>query len=167
MTVRALLWTTATLGLVAASLTAAQAHETKSERHKKVERHKQMCVCTMGEADMAVPPIPPVPPVPPVPRGAYFNMPVPPGGPHVRVFRDGDKERVVIIRSKHKRDGADTNGDGRVTHREFITRAEKHFKDLDEDNDGALDEEEAVPGPMPFTVPLPPMPPAPPVPPQD
>ena len=177
MRIRALLWTTATFGFVAASLMVAGAHETKFERHKKIERHKQMCVCTMDASDAAMPPIPPIPPVPPVPPtpGAYWNIPVPPGGPNVQYFRhgDGDEDRIVIIRAKNRRDSADTNGDGKVTHREFITRAEKRFKELDEDDDGALSEEEAAPEPMPFSMPLSPPPPmapapaAPPAPPND
>jgi hypothetical protein len=88
------------------------------------------------------------------------------------VFRrgDGDEDRIYIVR-KHRRDNADANGDGKITRREFITEAEKRFRELDEDDDGALTEDEA--SPETFTMPVmpdfpePPEPPAPPVPPRD
>ena len=100
------------------------------------------------------------------------------GGPNVMVFRDDDDERVVIVRKhgkhgkhgkrfKRHHDSADENGDGEVSRREFMRRAEKHFKERDRDNDGKLDDDEMEP--MSFTMefrpPEPPEPPEPPMPP--
>jgi hypothetical protein len=91
---------------------------------------------------------------------------------NVQVFKHdkGGEQRVVIVRRSYS-DGADTNKDGKVTRKEFIVRAEKHFNELDENKDGALSKEEARPPippipPVPSIPPLPPMPPTPPAPPQ-
>lgn len=89
-------------------------------------------------------------------------------GPHgdhgddvdVQVTRtdDGKEHRVVIVR-RGGFDDADSNKDGKISRREFMARAEKHFEEMDKNHDGVLSKEEAKP-PMP---PLPPMPPMPPV----
>jgi hypothetical protein len=100
------------------------------------------------------------------------------GGPHVvapgndvdvQVFNDGKTEkRVVIVRTKMGSDGADENKDGKVSRKEFLARAEKHFAELDRDKNGVLEKDELHP-PMPPLPPLPPgvapLPPVPPVPP--
>lgn len=133
-------------------------------KHKEVER---TCVCTMGHGPGVAPiapmaAIPAVPPIPPVPHSAWRMHMDHPGEGNVMVFRDGDDERVVIVRKHGKRfrDSADENNDGEVSRREFMRRAEKHFKERDRDEDGKLDRDEI--GPMHFEVPMPPMPPEPP-----
>ena len=149
MKVSTFLLATAALNAVAAGLSVANAGETKVERERT-------CVCSWNLADAPVPPAPP------------------PGAPQVHVFRHGggDEDRIVIYRTlRDHQDSADANGDGKVTRREFMNRAEKHFKERDKNNDGTLNESETAP--MPFTVPMPPeppmppLPPAPPVPPED
>jgi hypothetical protein len=106
-----------------------------------------------------------------MPPEAYSEMPVPPPGAHVQVYRyrhgDGERDMVYRIVREH-RDSADANRDGKITHREYMERAEKHFKERDRNGDGVLDESEAAV--LPFVTPLPPLPPippAPPVPPED
>lgn len=145
--------------MLAGPATAGEKHKHK---HKEVER---TCVCTMGHgAGMApVAPlaaIPAVPPIPSVPHMAWQMHKGHPGGPNVMVFRDGDDERVVIVRKHGKRfrDSADENNDGEVSRREFIRRAEQHFKERDRDGDGKLDRDEVES----FEVPMPPEPPEPP-----
>jgi EF hand len=142
----------------------ATAGEKHKHKHKEVER---TCVCTMGHgpgvAPVApLPAIPAVPPVPPVPHGAWQMHMGHPGSANVMVYRDDGDERVVIVRKHGKRfrDSADENNDGEVSRREFIRRAEKHFKERDRDGDGKLDGDEM--GPMQFEVPMPPEPPEPP-----
>lgn len=127
------------------------AKEKEKTVEKRIER-SQTCVCTMGgPGDMpavpgipAVPPIPPVPPVPPMPPEGQWQMHMP---PNVMMFKDGGDERVVIIQrhGKHFRDSADEDGDGKVTRREFMKRAEKHFKERDRNDDGKLDGDETAP----------------------
>lgn len=152
----------------------AFAGEAKHKReHKKVER---TCVCTMGHgpghAPIApLPAIPAIPAVPPIPPHGTWQMHMDhPGSANVMVFRDGDDERVVIVRKhgqhgKRFRDSADDDNDGEVSRREFMRRAEKHFKERDRDGDGKLGGDEMAP--MPFDVPIPPMPPEPPEAPDD
>ncbi len=142
----------------------ATAGEKHKHKHKEVER---TCVCTMGHGPAMAPmapmaAIPAVPPVPPVPHMAFQMHKGHPGGPNVMVFRDDGDERVVIVR-KHKRfrDSADENNDGQVSRREFMRRAEEHFKERDRDGDGKLDPDEA----MSFEMPEPPEPPEAPEPP--
>ena len=144
---------------------ASAGEKTKHKhKHKEVER---TCVCTMGHGPgiapmAAIPAVPPIPPVPPVPHGAWQMHMGHPGSANVMVLRDGDDERVVIVRKHGKRfrDSADQNNDGEVSRREFIRRAEKHFKERDRDRDGKLDADEM--GPLQFEVPMPPEPPEPP-----
>lgn len=148
MRVRVLLAASAAVVLTA----SAGAGETRIER-------SQTCVCTSGQGPHAMPPIPPVPPVPPTPP----VPPVPPGaswqgmnGQNVTVFGDGGHgEQVIVIRRQERmHDSADANKDGRVTRREFLDRAEKHFKERDKNGDGKLDESELAP--MPHRIVLPP-----------
>jgi hypothetical protein len=95
----------------------------------------------------------------------------PPGGGdvEVQVFNDGKTEkRIVMVR--RGMDSADENKDGKVTRKEFMARAEKHFGEMDKNKNGALEGEELKPPmpPMPHTpgvAPLPPVPPVPPAPP--
>jgi hypothetical protein len=158
------------VALVLAGPASAGEKTKHKHKHKEVER---TCVCTMGHgpghaplaaipAMPAIPAIPAVPPIPPVPHGAWQMHMGHPGSPNVMVFRDGDDERVVIVRKHGKRfrDSADDNNDGEVSRREFMRRAEKHFKERDRDGDGKLDSDEMAP--MPFEIPIPPMPPEPP-----
>ena len=136
-------------------IAAACLSQTASAGETKIER-RETCVCTTGEG-------------PPPPGGQSWNHEVPPPGQDgdvdVQVFRDEGRgeNRVVVIR-RSRRDGADTNKDGKVSRKEFMSRAEKHFDEMDENNDGSLSPEEAQP-PMPPLPPMPPMPPMPPVPP--
>jgi hypothetical protein len=140
----------------------AMAEEKDKQVEKRIER-SQTCVCTMGgPGDMppvpgvpAVPPIPPVPPVPPMPPHGQWQMHYP---PNVMMFKDGGDDRVVIIQrhGKHFRDSADEDGDGKVTRREFMRRAEEHFKERDRNDDGKLDGDEMTP--MFFHAPIPPVP---------
>ncbi len=137
--------------LMVAALVLAQA---ASAGETRVER-KETCVCTSG-------------------AGAEQNWQMDTednvgGGPgedvNVRVFKDGkggEKHVVVVRRVEHG--NADTNKDGKVTRREFLDRAEKHFAELDKNDDGALSKEEAQ-LPMPPLPPIPGLPPVPPVPP--
>lgn len=141
--------------------TPALAKEKEKHVEKRIER-SQTCVCTMGgPGEMpavpgvpAVPPIPPVPPMPPMPPQGQWQMQTP---PNVMMFKDGGDERVVIIQRHHKhfRDSADEDGDGKVTRREFIRRAEEHFKERDRNGDGKLDGDETTP--MFFHAPMPPV----------
>ncbi|MBL9095573.1 MAG: hypothetical protein JNK07_01495 [Alphaproteobacteria bacterium] len=138
----------------------AVAKEKEKQVEKRIER-SQTCVCTMGgPGEMpavpgipAVPPIPPVPPVPPMPPQGQMQTP-----PNVMMFRDGGDERVVIIQrhGNHFRDSADEDGDGKVTRREFMRRAEEHFKERDRNDDGKLDGDET--SPLFFHAPMPPVP---------
>jgi hypothetical protein len=159
----------------AALLLAGPASAGEKVKHKYKHKHKEVertCVCTMGgpgqaplAAIPAIPAIPAVPPIPPIPHGAWEMHMAHPGSPNVMVFRDGDDERVVIVRKHGKhgkrfRDSADDNNDGEVSRREFMRRAEKHFKERDRDGDGKLEGDEMAP--MPFEMPIPPMPPEPP-----
>lgn len=92
-----------------------------------------------------------------LPPGAHSQQDV-----DVQVLNDGDgkgERRVIIVRTRGGHDSADANKDGRVSRKEFLTRAEKHFAELDQDKNGVLEKDEMHP-PMP---PLPPMPPVPPV----
>ena len=144
-------------------IAAACLSQTAASGETKIER-RESCVCTSGQGG---------PPGTPPPGHAAWNMEVLPGdgnndvNVHVIKGDQGEEQRIVIVRRSH-RDGADTNKDGKVTRNEFIARAEKHFGELDKNNDGALSPEEAHPPmpPMPPTPPMPPMPPAPPAPPQ-
>lgn len=161
---------------LALGVAAAQAKDKVKHKEKHIER-SHTCVCSMsgpGEGHVMVAPVPAVPAVPAMPPRAMWHMapPMGEGGPQVFTFRDGDdgeEERVVVIRKgKRFRDSADADGDGKVTRREFMKRAEKHFRERDRNEDGELDESEM--GPMPFTMPLlppPPPAPAPPAPPED
>lgn len=138
----------------------AVAKEKEKQVEKRIER-SQTCVCTMGgPGEMpavpgipAVPPIPPVPPVPPMPPQGQMQTP-----PNVMMFRDGGDERFVIIQrhGNHFRDSADEDGDGKVTRREFMRRAEEHFKERDRNDDGKLDGDEM--SPLFFHAPMPPVP---------
>jgi hypothetical protein len=162
----------------AALMLAGPATAGEKVKHKHKHKHTEVertCVCTMGHgpgvapmaAIPAIPAIPAVPPVPPIPHHAWrMHAPHHAGGPNVMVFRDGDDERVVIVRKhgKRLRDSADENNDGEVSRREFMKRAEKHFRERDRDEDGKLDSDEI--GPMHFEAPIPPMPPEPPEPPE-
>jgi hypothetical protein len=96
-----------------------------------------------------------------------------PGGEQnvdVQVFNHGDgkgENRIVIVR-RHSMDNADANKDGKVSRKEFLARAEKHFAEMDKNGNGSLEGDEMHPPmpPMPPGVPpLPPVPPVPPVPP--
>ncbi|MDZ4869983.1 MAG: hypothetical protein SGI91_21870 [Alphaproteobacteria bacterium] len=144
--------------MLAGPATAGEKHKHK---HKEVER---TCICTMGHGPGVAPiaPLAAVPPVPPVPHGAWRMHMGHPGSANVTVYRDDGDERVVIVRKHGKRfrDSADENNDGEVSRREFIRRAEKHFKERDHDGDGKLDGDEM--GQMQFEVPMPPEPPEPP-----
>jgi hypothetical protein len=170
MSLRILLAAGAAFALAA---TASAKHKDK-HKEKHVE-HSRTCVCTMsgpGQSGVMVAPVPPIPPVPAVlavpPQAMWHFGPHHSGGPFC-AFSGGDGEdRVVVIRKgKRFRDSADRDGDGEVTRREFMKRAEKHFEERDRDGDGKLDEGEQMP--MPFTIPLPPPPhtPAPPPPPEE
>lgn len=101
------------------------------------------------------------------------------GDVDVQVLNDGTTERrVVIVRNRMGPDSADANKDGKVSRKEFMARAEKHFAELDRNDNGTLEKEELrppmpplpplppLPG-MPPMAPLPPVPPVPPVPPQN
>lgn len=151
--------------LAAAAVVAVAAPAGAHDKVKHKHKHKQVertCVCTMGQPGTPhvaplppIPAIPAVPAVPPIPPGASWQMH--PGG-NVMVFRDDGDERVVIVR-KHGtrfRDSADDNNDGEVSRREFMRRAEKHFKERDKNDNGKLDEDEL--GPMSFEFALPSMP---------
>lgn len=137
--------------LMVAALVLAQA---ASAGETRVER-KETCVCTSG-------------------AGAEQNWQMDTednvgGGPgedvNVRVFKDGkDSEKHVVVVRRVEHGNADTNKDGKVTRREFLDRAEKHFAELDKNDDGALSKEEAQ-LPMPPLPPIPGLPPVPPVPP--
>ncbi len=90
-----------------------------------------------------------------------------PGGDDVdvQVFNDGKTEkRVMIVRTHGGPGSADANKDGKVSRKEFLARAEKHFAEMDKNGNGSLEGEELHP-PMPPMPPLPPVPPVPPVPP--
>lgn len=95
-------------------------------------------------------------------------MVVPPGGHgddvDVQVFNDGKTEKRVMVVRRHNMDGADANKDGKVSRKEFLARAEKHFAEMDKNGNGSLEGEELKP-PMPPMPPMPPVPPVPPVPP--
>jgi hypothetical protein len=84
---------------------------------------------------------------------------------NVQVFNDGNGEekRVIVVR-RVQHDNADANKDGMITRREFMSKAEKRFAELDRNRDGVLSKEEAQP-PLPPLPPLPPMAPVPPIPP--
>ena len=159
----------------------ASAKEKHKVKHKEVER---TCVCTMGgpgtahvAAIPAIPAIPRIPAIPVVPPHAAWQMYGPHTGGNVMVFRDGDDERVMIIRKHdkggkffkrfHHKDSADANGDGEVSRREFMKRAEKHFEERDRNNDGKLDDEEMMPMDFTFEMPEPPELPEPPDPEDD
>ncbi len=157
MNVRVLLGAAAALTVAGATIAAAD--ETRVER---IER-SHTCVCT-GEPHVA--PAPPVPPIPPVPPGARWHMELQDSNDrNVYTFRqgDGDDEQVIIIRRGRRHDSADANKDGVVTRREFMKRAEKHFKERDKNHNGKLEGEELAPRTMdvPFPPPPPPAPPAP------
>lgn len=156
----------------AALMLAGPAMAGEKVKHKHKYKHKEVertCVCTMGHGPGVAPmaAIPAVPPIPPIPHSTWRMRMDHPGEGNVMVFRDGDDERVVIVRKHGKRfrDSADENNDGEVSRREFMRRAEKHFKERDRDDDGRLDRDEMEP--MPFDVPMPPMPPEPPEAPDD
>jgi EF hand len=157
MNVRMLLGVAGALTL--AGVAVAGAKEVRIER-------SHTCVCT-GEPGVA--PVPPVPPIPPIPPGAHWQMELQDSdAPNVYMFRqDGDDdEQVVVIRRHDRHDSADENNDGKVTRREFMRRAEKHFKERDKNGDGKLDGKEL--GPKNFNFPMPPPPPpAPPAPHED
>jgi hypothetical protein len=136
---------------------SAGAGETRIER-------SQTCVCTSGQGPHAMPPMPSVPPMPPVPPIPPVP-PVPPtpgaswqggDGQNVMVFGDGGQGEQVIVIRRHDRmhDSADANKDGKVTRREFLDRAERHFKERDKNGDGRLDDSELAP--MPHRIVLPP-----------
>ena len=157
--------------LAAAALNAVAGISAASAHERKIERDRT-CVCTWNSADDRVapmppePPLPPLPPTPPTAPEGYWEMPVPPPGAHVQVFRHRTREgesNVIYRVVREHRDGADANADHKITHREFMERAEKHFKERDKNGDGVLDESEMEV--MPFVAPLPPLPPIPPVPP--
>lgn len=153
-----LLLAASAVGLLTAS---AVAEEVRVER-------KQVCTCTMTDGKDG---------------GPAWEQKGEAGGPHVRVipgggqgedvdvqvFKDGGpgEQRVIVIR-RGGADSADENKDGKVSRKEFLARAEKHFAELDRDHNGALEKDEMHP-PMPPMPPLPPgvapMPPVPPVPP--
>lgn len=158
----------------AALMLAGPATAGEKVKHKHKYKHKEVertCVCTMGHGPGVAPvapmaAIPPVPPIPAVPHAAWQMKTPHPGGANVTVFRDGDNERVVIVRKHGKRfrDSADANNDGEVSRREFMKRAEKHFKERDRNGDGKLDSDELEP--LHFDIPMPPEPPEPPMPPE-
>jgi len=155
MNVRMLFGAAAALTVAGAAVAAA--------KEVRIER-SHTCVCT-GEPG-SVPPVAPVPPIPPMPPGAHWQMEMQNSGePNVYTFRqDGDgDEQVIIIRRHESHDSADENNDGKVTRREFMKRAEQHFKERDKNGDGKLDGKELAP--KAFTMPLPP--PAPPAPRED
>lgn len=158
------------LVLLAAAALMLAAPATAKEKVKHKYKHKQVertCVCTMGghgPGVAPVAPIPPVPAIPAVPHGAWqMHMPHA-GAANVTVYRDDGDERVVIVRKHNKRfrDSADENNDGEVSRREFMKRAEKHFKERDKNGNGRLDRDELEP--MHFEIPMPPEPPEPPEP---
>ena len=137
-------------------IAAACLSQTASAGETKIER-RETCVCTTGQGA-------------PPPGQTTWNMESPPSGDgdndvNVQVFKDdqGGEQRIVIVR-RSSHDGADTNKDGKVSRKEFMSRAEKHFDEMDKNDDGALSSEEAHP-PMPPMPPMPPIPPVPPVPP--
>lgn len=152
--------------LLAASAVIALTASAAAEE-VRVER-KQVCTCTMSDGKDG---------------GPTWDQQGAPGAPHVRVipgggqgedvdvqvFKDGGpgEQRVIVIR-RDGSDSADENKDGKVSRKEFLARAEKHFAELDRDHNGALEKDEMHP-PMPPMPPLPPgmapMPPVPPVPP--
>jgi hypothetical protein len=164
----------------------ASAKEKHKHKHKEVER---TCVCTMGHGPgggphvMAMPPIPAIPAIPAVPAIPAMPHAMWHGSAdgNVMVFRDDDDERVVIVRKHfkdgkhgklgkkfkrfHRRDSADTNGDGEVSRSEFLKRAERHFAERDSDRDGKLDDDEMMPMDFTIELPEPPEPPEPPMPP--
>lgn len=85
----------------------------------------------------------------------------------VQVFNDGKTEKRVMIVRTHNMDSADANKDGKVSRKEFLARAEKHFAEMDKNGNGSLEGDEMRPPmpPMPPMAPMPPVPPVPPVPP--
>ena len=159
--------------LLAGAALAVAATANAKEKIKHKEKHvERTCVCSMsgpGGHEVMVAPVPPAPEVPGLPPHSKWHMELPhhPGGPQVYAFRgdgDHDEDRVIVIRkNKRFRDSADANEDGKVTRREFLKRAEKHYKERDRNGDGELDESELEH--WDFAVPRPPRPPAPPAPP--
>lgn len=102
-------------------------------------------------------------------RDGAHVMIVPPGGEgddvDVQVFNDGKTEkRIMIVRAHGGPSGADANKDGKVSRKEFLAHAEKHFAEMDKNGNGSLEGAELRP-PMPPMPPMPPIPPVPPVPP--
>lgn len=83
---------------------------------------------------------------------------------NVQVFNDGKTEKRVMIVRTHNMDSADANKDGKVSRKEFLARAEKHFAEMDKNGNGSLEGDEMRP-PMPPMPPMPPVPGVPPVPP--
>ena len=153
--------------LLAASAAVLLAASAAAEE-VRVER-KQVCTCTMtdGKGGQNWEQKSEAPSAPHV-------VIVPPGGQSedvdVQVFKDGGpgEQRVVVIRRQGGPDGADENKDGKISHKEFLARAEKHFAELDRDHNGTLEKDEMHP-PMPplppGVAPMAPVPPVPPVPP--
>ncbi len=154
--------------MVALSASAVAGEEVRVER-------KQVCTCTMTDGTVG--------------GGTWEEKADGPGrAPHVRVFPDGGpgddvdvqvfkeggpgEKRVIVVRH-HGGDGADENKDGKVSRKEFLARAEKHFAAMDRDHSGALEKDEVRPPmppmppvpPVPHVAPVPPVPPAPPAPP--
>lgn len=150
------------LSLAAAvAASTASAHDKDKDKVYKVER-KKTCVCSFdgegGPEGFAVPPPPPPPGAPPPPN-ASWEMQLPDGG-DVKVYRHKGgapgEERMFVYRVR-TRDDADANKDGRITRKEFTREAERRFNELDRDDNGVLERDEARP-PMPPMPPLPPMP---------
>lgn len=84
---------------------------------------------------------------------------------NVQVFNDGKTEKRIMIVRHGGAESADANKDGKVSRKEFLARAEKHFAEMDKNGNGSLEGEELHP-PMPTMPPgMPPLPPVPPVPP--
>ncbi|MFM9865545.1 MAG: hypothetical protein ACKVRO_18285 [Micropepsaceae bacterium] len=160
--------------LLAASAMVVLSAAASAAEEVRVER-KQVCTCTVTDGKGTV-----VEEKTMGPGGPSWQQK---DGPHVviaperegddvdvQVFNDGKTEkRVVIVRRGP--DGADENKDGKVSRKEFMTRAEKHFAEMDRDKNGALEKDEMRPPvpPMPAlppgVAPLPPVPPVPPAPP--
>lgn len=162
-----------------AAASGALAHDKDKDKVIKVER-KKTCVCsfdgTGGPEGYLVPSPPPPPPPPgaPVPPhgAATWEMQLPDGDVKVYRHRSGGpgEERMFVYKIRTREDDADTNRDGKITRKEFEKEAQRRFKELDRNNNGVLERDEARP-PLPPLPPMPPMPaapaapPAPPVPP--
>lgn len=139
---------------------------------EKTERD-HTCVCSHG------------PVVAPVAPGAATFFPDGGRGQHAMVWIQSEERReetrdgkaphapknIFIYKTQSGVGGdADGNGDGRITRKEFLNKAEAGFKRLDKDGNGILELAELAP-PMPPVPPMPPtphiapLPPVPPVPP--